>query len=416
MANRREKYQLSISGRFNSAFKLFLLFGILAIGTVFTYYTSDVISEMQANEAGMAETYTRIWQLVASDSVSGPVTSVLFDEIILKSNFPIIVTDADENPLFWKKLPGIQDTATSAEIMLQIKERALQMKEAKGEIPIYIDSVVIYRLYYDDPALVGRLRFIPIVEMAMVIGFVIISLLGFQYIRRTEQKSIWAGMAKETAHQLGTPITSLMGWTTILKSGGSAYSDDEIYRRIEMDLSRLEKIANRFGKIGSRPKLEPVEINQITEEVVNYFQERLPHGGQGVRLEFKPGEVVPVAANHDLYVWVVENLIKNSLEAVDAKSGIIEVATGMAGMGKAVTISVSDNGPGILRRDARRIFRPGYTTKKRGWGLGLSLARRIIHDYHKGSIILQKGDHLGGAAFVIFLPALTVTNNDKVSS
>lgn len=406
MANRREKYQLSISGRFNTVFKLFLLFGIIAIGVVFTYYTSDVINEMQENEAGMAETYTRIWQLVASDSVSGPVTSVLFDEIILKSNFPIIVTDADENPLFWKKLSGIPDTATSPDIYLRIKERALEMKLAKGEIPIYIDSVVIYRLYYDDPELVNKLRWIPIVEMAMVIGFVVLSVFGFQYIRRTEQKNIWAGMAKETAHQLGTPITSLMGWTAVLKSGESGYTNDEIHRRMEMDLSRLGKIANRFGKIGSRPKLEAVDINQLTEEVVVYFRERLPHGGQGVKIEFNPGDVPPVSVNNDLYIWVVENLIKNGLEAVDSKSGLIKVTTKVVAAGKAVTISVSDNGPGILRRDARRIFRPGFTTKKRGWGLGLSLARRIIHDYHKGSITLQKSDRYGGATFVISLPAL----------
>ncbi len=406
MAKNNNKYLLNLSGRFNTFFKVFLLIGVIAIGAVFIYYTTDVIGNIQVSQERMARTYTRIWQLVASDSLSGPVTSVLFDEVILKSDFPIVVADTLERPMFWKELSGIPEDQTDSATIAKVTERLKKMKARKGSIPIYVDTTVIYRLFYDDTALVGKLRLIPVVEMAMVVGFIFLSLIGFQYIRRSEQRSIWAGMAKETAHQLGTPISSLLGWASLLKSGEykSSYTEDELFRRIENDLSRLEMIANRFGKIGSIPVLDTEDVNRLTADVVDYYRERLPHGGKGVQLRFEPGDIPETKVNRELYSWVVENLIKNSLEAVDAKTGAISVKTRRNNSGKTILIEVTDNGRGIPRGDARRVFRPGYSTKKRGWGLGLSLARRIIQDYHKGSINLIKSEPGKGTTFVIHLP------------
>jgi two-component system, NtrC family, sensor histidine kinase KinB len=404
MAREENKYLLAASGRFTTIFTVFLLCGVCAIGAVFVYYTNDVISNIQDNEAKIARTYTKIWQLVASDSVSGPVTSVLFDEVILKSNFPIVITDSLEQPLFWKALPDIPDNADKPDTKEKVRKRLADMKARKGEIPIYVDSVVICKLFYDDNALIGRLRLIPIVEMGMVLGFIILALVGFQHIRRSEQRSIWVGMAKETAHQLGTPISSLLGWVNLLRTGDTTYSPNEIYRRVDLDLARLETIANRFGKIGSMPKMEKGNINTLTNEVVVYYRERLPHSGQGVRIDFVPGEVPETNVNPELYRWVVENLLKNSLEAVDAKTGVITIRVRPSASRKQVVIEVTDNGRGIPRGDARRIFRPGYTTKKRGWGLGLSLARRIITEYHKGEIFLAKSEPGKGATFTIRLP------------
>jgi signal transduction histidine kinase len=407
VAASENKYLLTLSGRFTTFFKAFLLFGVCAIGAVFVYYTADVIGEIQKDQARIARTYTRIWQLVASDSVSGPVTSVLFDEIILKSDFPIVVTDTMEQPLFWKELPGVPPTTTDPKIIERIQKRVAEMKAHKGEIPIYVDSVAIYKLFYDDTELIGKLRLIPVVEMALVLGFIVLALIGFQYIRRSEQRSIWAGMAKETAHQLGTPISSLLGWVNLLKSDEQtdAFTKEEMYRRIETDIARLETIANRFGKIGSIPSLERQDINRLTEEVVAYFRQRLPYGGKGVQIRFIPGEIAEGRVNRELYSWVVENLVKNSLEAVDAKTGEITVKTYPASSGRIILIEVTDNGRGIARRDFRRIFRPGYTTKKRGWGLGLSLARRIVQEYHRGSIELVRSEVGKGTTFVVRLPA-----------
>ena len=406
MAKNNNKYLLTLSGRFTTVFKAFLLIGVCAIGAVFVYYTSDVVSNIQDNQARIARTYTRIWQLVASDSVSGPVTSVLFDEIILKSDFPIVVTDAEEQPLFWKELGGISSSANDPKTLKEVTERVKGMKARKGEIPIYVDSVVIYKLFYDDIALVGKLRLIPVVELAMVIGFIILALIGFQYIRRSEQRSIWAGMAKETAHQLGTPISSLLGWVDLMRTGEykQSYTEEELHRRIENDLARLGTIANRFGKIGSLPVLSDNDVNQLTAEVVDYYRERLPHAGKGVQIDFAPGDIPETKVDRELYSWVVENLIKNSLEAVDARTGRISVATRPASSGRAIIVEVTDNGRGVARSDSRRIFRPGYTTKKRGWGLGLSLARRIIQEYHKGTITLVKSDPGKETTFAIHLP------------
>lgn len=407
MAPRGNKYLLSLSYRFSTVFKGFLLFGVCAIGAVFVYYTTDIVSELQSNEAKVAQTYTKIWQLVASDSTSGPVTSVLFDEIILKSNFPIVVTDIAGQPLFWKELSGIPEKASDRKSLERVRKRVESMKARKGEIPIYVDSVAIYNLYYDDTPLVGKLRLIPIVEMGMVAGFILLALVGFQYIRRSEQRTIWVGMAKETAHQLGTPISSLLGWLNLLKTGegGDSFSPPEVYQHIETDLARLETVANRFGKIGSLPKLEREDLNRLTGDVVDYFRKRLPHQGGGVQIDFLPGELPAVDLDRELYNWVVENLLKNSLEAVDSHEGKIVVRTYALAGDKRVIVEVADNGRGISRGDARRVFRPGFTTKRRGWGLGLSLARRIIKEYHKGNIFLAASEPGKGATFVIQLPA-----------
>ena len=404
MAVKTEKIKVSGAGRFNTYFKAFILFGVCAISAVFVYYTNDIVEDIQQNEARIAKTYTHIWQLVASDSISSVVTSVLFDEVILKSTFPIVVTDTLENPLFWKSLEGIPETSDDPEVFDKVRKKTAEMKINKGEIPIYMDSIPIYKLFYDDTALVGKLRWIPFVEMAMVVGFVFLALIGFQHIRLSEQRNIWVGMAKETAHQLGTPITSMLGWMDLLKSEDTSFSKEEIYRRIDIDLNRLGTIANRFGKIGSEPILERLNINPLTAEVVQYYRERLPHRGTGVTISFDAGEIPEISVNRELYNWVIENLLKNALEAVDAKTGVIRVSSQYDPADKAVILKVTDNGKGIPRRMARRIFKPGYTTKTRGWGLGLSLSRRIIQDYHGGTIVLAKSEAEAGATFIIRLP------------
>jgi len=404
VAGPADKSLLSFNGRFHTLFKGFILFGICVIGAVFVYYTNIIIDDIRESEERIARTYTSIWQLMASESVSGPVTSVLFDEVILKSNFPIIVSDTLENPLFWKAVPGIPPSSDDPRVLEEIRRKMLSMKARKGEIPIYVDSVLINKLFYDDPPVVGKLRWIPIVEMALVVAFVILALVGFQHIRLSEQRSIWVGMAKETAHQLGTPITSLLGWISLLKSGETAYKAEEIYYRIDSDLKRLESIANRFGKIGSLPVRELSQINDLTAEVVQYFRDRLPHSGKGVQIHFIPGMLPEVMVNPDLYDWVIENLLKNALEAVDSKTGEIYVKSWTVPGEKKIVIEVTDNGRGIPRRDMRKIFRPGFTTKKRGWGLGLSLARRIVREYHGGSIALTKTEAGRGSTFTIRLP------------
>ncbi|HEX7401763.1 MAG TPA: HAMP domain-containing sensor histidine kinase, partial [candidate division Zixibacteria bacterium] len=213
-----------------------------------------------------------------------------------------------------------------------------------------------------------------------------------------EQRTIWVGMAKETAHQLGTPLTSLLGWLELLKTkcdpqtqkieSSSDLKLEEIWERMRVDLLRLGKIANRFGQIGSMPELKSTDLNPVVSEAVAYFRQRVPRNGAGVIIKENLEELVPARANVELISWVLENLLKNSLEAVDPQGGIIEVSTYLDKEKKFIHIQVADNGKGIPLRQQKKIFKPGYTTKKRGWGLGLSLAQRIVEEYHLGKIYL----------------------------
>jgi hypothetical protein len=214
-------------------------------------------------------------------------------------------------------------------------------------------------------------------------------------------------MAKETAHQLGTPISSLMGWLEHLrlqKENPSELGSLNISSEMEKDIQRLEKIAARFSQIGSPPELTTVNLNQVINEAVGYFQQRLPYAGSGVKIKENFSGDNQVPGNAELLSWVLENLLKNSLESVDPKDGIIEVSLLTNPRKKCALISVIDNGRGILPKDQKKIFSPGFTTKKRGWGLGLSLAKRIVEQYHQGKIHLAESVPGVRTEFRILLP------------
>ncbi|MGH7889163.1 MAG: sensor histidine kinase, partial [Thermodesulfobacteriota bacterium] len=245
----------------------------------------------------------------------------------------------------------------------------------------------------------------PIVEVGVIALFILITFISFRNIKKSEQHSIWIGMAKETAHQLGTPISSIMGWLELLKqeqSAGSPVDLKEIVSKMEEDLHRLEKIAHRFSQIGSIPELKETDLNSINAEVVKYFRSRLPHAGSGVciKTDLKPVPLLKI--NSELVSWVIENLIKNALESVDPKQGVIEIST--EADSKQVTLKVVDNGKGIPSKEQKRVFHPGYTTKKRGWGLGLSLAKRIVEDYHQGKIVLEESIPNKKTVFIVNFP------------
>jgi signal transduction histidine kinase len=218
-------------------------------------------------------------------------------------------------------------------------------------------------------------------------------------------------MAKETAHQLGTPISSLLGWLELLtmsKKGDSHCQNndidyDDVFLQMQTDVDRLQRVANRFGKIGSLPELTVGNINQLVEETSAYYRRRLPFNGKGVDIICRCNAVPPVSLNGELITWAIENLLKNALQAVDPQSGRIELATSQARDPRFVVIEVTDNGKGIPPGSARKLFRPGFSTKKRGWGLGLTLARRIVEEYHRGKICLLRSKP-GETVFQIVLP------------
>jgi signal transduction histidine kinase len=249
---------------------------------------------------------------------------------------------------------------------------------------------------YDDSVLLTRLAYYPYIQLAVVMLFVALAILALLSSKRAEQNKVWVGLSKETAHQLGTPVSSLMAWVEMLKE---QYPDDDLLPEMDKDVKRLQLIAERFSKIGSLP--EPVEasMNEVLAHVVDYMDRRTSHKVQMVRQ--LPDHEVVVRMNASLFEWVIENLCKN---AVDAMEGAGTITLTLTDENQRVVIEVQDTGKGIKKKDVNNVFTPGFTTKKRGWGLGLSLAKRIVEEYHKGRIFVKQSEIGKGTTFRIEMP------------
>ncbi len=393
-------------------FKLFLVVGIVVISIVFIWYTIDVINQLKADAEQTVTSYVRLWQLAASEQSTGGEVQVIFEEVIKKANFPVIIANSDGEPIFWRNVPGIDDDDRSSEAFRKANELMLEMKEDKGEIFLKFEEQIISYFYYGDSKIIRQLQWMPFIEIGLVAAFILIGFIGFQNIRRSEERHIWVGMAKETAHQLGTPISSLMGWLEVLTGDIASGQDihrnnlqgsDEIIEQMQTDITRLRRVVNRFSKIGSRPEFIETDIDELMGETVDYFRRRLPFEGKGAKIVYQSDDSPRADINGELFSWAVENLVRNSLQAVDPQSGMVELSAGMSKDKNLVIIAVKDNGKGIPAGIARKIFRPGFTTKKRGWGLGLTLVKRIITEYHRGRIALLKS-RPGETVFQIILP------------
>jgi len=272
------------------------------------------------------------------------------------------------------------------------------------------------RVHYGRSTLVRELRLFPLLELSIVLIFIFLAVLGYRGIKDSEQRSVWVGMAKETAHQLGTPISSLMGWLEVLRDkigdgdgeGPSVHVDreflDDVIQEMENDTARLEKIAARFSNVGSVPRLTEQDIVPVVAEAARYLRRRLPHMGVKVQIHEQFEEVPKVNVNRELIEWVVENLLKNALDSVDRQTGEITLQVKRDAPTESVDVRVHDNGRGMTPAEQRQVFEPGFSTKRRGWGLGLSLSRRIIEEYHGGRISLESSVPGEGTVFIIRFP------------
>lgn len=388
-----------------------MIIGLAAIAAILIYTTQTMVSKLKASEARLANAYAGNWKRAAETTDPGEI-AFLFDQIISKGDFPIVVADPDDQPLYWRSLPDVSDADTS----LASREEVIRLMHRMGReyppVPISYEGHLLYNLYYGNIALVNQVERLPYIGVAVMVLFLLIAYIGFRNIKRAEQRYIWVGMAKETAHQLGTPLMSLMGWLERLDDASSADGPrllepsaiHETLGYMRADIVRLNRVAQRFSQIGSEPDRKPQSAETIVREVVGYFRTRLPHSGRGVALieEYNPTVEVPV--NSELIAWVLENLIKNALDSVDPKTGRVEVTVSPHIEGGA-QITVTDNGKGITPAQARKIFQAGFTTKKRGWGLGLTLARRIVMEYHDGDLYLDSSIPNLATRFVVHLPA-----------
>jgi signal transduction histidine kinase len=250
-----------------------------------------------------------------------------------------------------------------------------------------------------------------------VIGVVLllgIGLVGLTSIRTAEKRTIWVGMAKETAHQLGTPLSSMMGWVELLRASGEAQGGErvtlsraefeETLDEMERDVERLRKVAQRFSHVGSAPHVEPRDITPTVREVVQYMRRRLPGQGVGVVMRERYEDVPHVNLNPELIEWALENILSNAISALDKRPGQIDVSVVLRGETETVEVIVQDNGRGMSREEQGRAFDPGYTTKRRGWGLGLALARRVVHEYHGGKLFIRESSPGRGTTMVMSFP------------
>jgi len=382
-------------------FKGFLFIFAVAIILLLFLYTDEVVDSLRENSREILELNSQFIARVAEKDIDGLGLNLFFEQIIRKINFPIIITDIDGEPVQWKGI-SIEPFDRSEENLVKIRRIIRQMDKESDPIPLRYDDKVINYIHYGDSELIKSLKWLPYIELTAISLFIIIGFIGFNTIRKSEERLLWVGMAKETAHQLGTPISSLMGWHEILKQGDGAVSE-KFTREMEKDIKRLKKVAERFSQIGSSTGYSLTDVRDIVREISDYFKERIPQYGKKIEIleDFK--NIPDVKINRDLIEWTIENLVKNSLDALKPEGGTIKISVKPLSGNEGIVIDVEDNGKGITKSDRKKIFNPGFTTKRRGWGLGLNLAKRIVEDYHKGKLFIKSSKVNAGTTMSVIL-------------
>ncbi len=381
-----------LAGRLKSF--LFVTAVIIILGLL--YYTQQIVNGLRAEARSILLFYAQLYARAANDA-DDRALDFIFEEIIKRTDFPIILASAEGEPIGWKGIEVSQDSTHSPRARQEVREIMTAMQRETAPIPLtYQDastgkSITLNYLIYGDSKRITQLQWLPYIEIGVVGLFILIGFVGFNSIRRGEQQFIWVGLAKETAHQLGTPISSLLGWVELLRGQVGNHGKQQTLDEMHRDVERLSKIAARFSQIGSRTDLKEQDLGALVEEVVKYFRNRLPQMRKEIRLEVTKGELPLVPMNRDLFEWVLENLIRNAVDAIESDKGEIAIELKPATEKPyRVIIDVHDNGRGIEPGARKNIFRPGFSTKKRGWGLGLSLAKRIVEEYHHGKLLLKE--------------------------
>ncbi|HAP36012.1 MAG TPA: sensor histidine kinase [Bacteroidetes bacterium] len=315
----------------------------------------------------------------------------------------MILTNGTDTEINTTKNITLDSTFSEEKKKTLLFEMMISMdQENKPILVTYQDSLVLSKLHYGESPLIVRLRWLPFIELAIAALFILVGYIGFSYIKRSEQSNIWVGMARETAHQLGTPLTSMMGWIELLKHQTETHPKIlETVTEFENDARRLTKVADRFSKIGSKPDLKEENIVELIKRSIAYFQKRIPQMGKKVDISIIADTDYLVKVNSELFEWVIENLVKNALDAMENGKGSIVFS--LSKVGRKTFIDVKDTGKGIDPSYQKDIFRPGFSTKKRGWGLGLSLCKRIIETYHSGRLTILTSAIGEGTTFRIVL-------------
>ena len=371
------------STRKNWKIVLFIFATIICLASL--TYTNKLVSDLDTEERKKIELWAEATNQLVNSGM-GPTNNILASRIMQENTtIPIILTNEVGEIIGNRNLP--QRPNQEAFLQRQLKIMMEQHEPIIIEAKMNGQVILTQYLYYKDSYILSQLRFYPLLQLLVIFLYVGIAYLAFNRSKKSEQNLVWAGMAKETAHQIGTPLSSLMAWVEILKAKEGM---TEISEEINKDVKRLETITERFSKVGSKPKLENESIYAILNQTVSYIQDRL---SSNVHLELDNqcnDSTAPI--NSTLFEWVVENICKNAADAMDGK-GLIKITLFIDS--DYLKIDISDNGKGLQKANFKRIFEPGFTTKKRGWGLGLSLSKRIIEEYHLGRLYVKSSSKEG---------------------
>ncbi|MBR6067505.1 MAG: HAMP domain-containing histidine kinase [Bacteroidales bacterium] len=379
--------------RYDKKWKIILLAFAALIFVLSLIYTNNLMTDLRHEEYRRME----LWSHAMGDFInSDPESDIGFLFEVLENNqtIPVILVDADnETIISYRNLDTIkmEDAEYAAEKLEEFRNNGKESFSIIGP-----DGEVMNTIYYSDSLLLKKLQYYPYVQLILIAIFIVMGYIVLNVSRRSEQNHVWLGMSKETAHQLGTPISSLMAWLEIMRD---EHGETEMFREVEKDVKRLEKIAARFSKIGSKPKLQENELIGCIRTTMSYLKTRIP---STIHLEtnITDKDEIFLPLNVELFEWVIENLCKNAVDAIGT-NGTIRIT--IESYENNVGIEISDTGKGISKSNFKNVFRPGYTTKNRGWGLGLSLAKRIVEEYHGGKIFVKSSEIGKGTTFRIIL-------------
>jgi signal transduction histidine kinase len=371
--------------------KLFLLIGAIAISALTLWYTQNLVEQLKEQERQRMALWAEAMREMTLLDVNTTAPSFISDVIINNTTIPVILVDESDTILYYRNIKVNEKREKSV-----LYNKLNKMKADSSSFVIDLGDGEKQYLYYGDSILIKQLSWFPFVQLLVVSVFVFVAYLAFSGARKAEQDQVWAGMAKETAHQLGTPTSSLLGWIDVLKM---KLGDDELLNEMNKDVNRLQTITDRFSKIGSKPEMKSVSLNDVIVESIEYLKKRTSN-----KIEFiieTPDEPVMVKLSSVLFEWALENISKNAIDASQGK-GFIKIS--LKRNNNHAVIDVKDEGKGISKSNFKAIFQPGFTTKKRGWGLGLTLTKRIIEQYHGGKIFVKESEVGKGTTIRIILP------------
>jgi signal transduction histidine kinase len=375
--------------------KIILISVAVIIGVSSLYYTNILVKKLSIEERKKVEIWAEATRLTNEADNSEKTLSFLLQVIQNNRTVPVILTDLSNKIISWRNLDSVKASKPG-----YVKDQLSLMKKEKEPIVINISNNNKNYIYYHESYLLQQLTLYPYIQLGVILLFIVVAYLAFSASRKAEQNQVWVGLTKETAHQLGTPTSSLMAWSELMKE---RLPEVELISELEKDVKRLEIITERFSKIGSKPTLKPTSLEDTIKSAVEYLKNRTSDK-INFSFDFSEKETI-IALNRSLFEWVIENLCKNSVDAI-SNEGMITISAKK--VKNKIFIDVSDTGKGIPKSKYKTIFKPGYTTKTRGWGLGLSLVKRIVENYHQGKIFVLNSEIGKGTTIRIVLKHYTI--------